>query len=327
MGWFLPLFPDPDCDISSRPATLISSTILVHSYPPTCDYFTVLPLKVATHANYKPGATVWGRESTSNELFVCVEAEGNYAAYHTAFDIGSGKFLYHFDDHRNGEEIVVDPQGTLCSYVHTRILNVSPGKTLALFTAWEHSLHLRLYDIGRQNGRHIAGTTLPPASRQLHHDMSPEVRTVAWSPDGILLAVGGNDDVAHLYDVRCLERGPVLSLRHEAWSSRYGITVLSWTAETCFRSPTFGLLTGGGDRASLSFGPLNRCLTSTHDTDCIALWDVKTACTERQVVAELDGQVGVANFGDPSQGEKPLVAADADGHVHIYDFVERHGRQ
>lgn len=61
----------------------------------------------------------------------------------------------------------------------------------------------------------------------------------------------------------------------------------------------------------------------TQDSDCIALWDVKTACNTRTVLAELDGQVGVGSFGDFSNGEKPLVAADIDGHVYIYDFVSK----
>ena len=56
-------------------------------------------------------------------------------------------------------------------------------------------------------------------------------------------------------------------------------------------------------------------------SDCIALWDVRTACEERQILAELDGKVGVGDFGDFARGEKPLVAGDVDGHVYIYDFV------
>ena len=63
------------------------------------------------------------------------------------------------------------------------------------------------------------------------------------------------------------------------------------------------------------------CLRSY--SDCIALWDVRTACEERQVLAELDGKVSVGNFGDFTKGEKPLVAGDIDGHVYIYDFVDK----
>lgn len=59
--------------------------------------------------------------------------------------------------------------------------------------------------------------------------------------------------------------------------------------------------------------------------DCIALWDVRTACEERQVLAELDGKVGVGSFGDFAKGEKPLVAGDTDGHIYIYDFVNNQG--
>src|SRR5882724_2999286 len=203
MGWFAALF---HFQLFSFPVNPISSAVLVHSYPPTCDSFTVLPLQVATHAINKAGATVWGHESTSNQLFVCSEAEGNHFAYHAAFDLCIGKLLYRFDENRSGEEIAVDPQGSFSYHVYT-LLNISLGNTLALFTAGEYGLHLQLYDVGRQDRHHTAATALPLTSQQLYRDASPEVRTVAWSPDGVLLAVGGNDDVAHLYDVRCLERG------------------------------------------------------------------------------------------------------------------------
>ena len=113
----------------------------------------------------------------------------------------------------------------------------------------DSTLHLGLYDVRRGETRHTAAVSLPPPSPQLQDELWPEVTKAAWSPDGILLAVGNNDDVAHVYDVRCLKRGPVLSMRHETESSYYGITVLSWTTETALRTPNLGLLTGGGDRA------------------------------------------------------------------------------
>lgn len=125
------------------------------------------------------------------------------------------------------------------------------GNTLALFTGQGDDLNLRLYDVRRHNKWARASVELPSASSQLPDNVWPEVRTVAWSPDSILLAVGKNDDVAHVYDVRCLERGPVLSLEHKTQLSHYGITVLSWTTETGLRTPNLGLLTGGGDRASI----------------------------------------------------------------------------
>ena len=31
----------------------------------------------------------------------------------------------------------------------------------------------------------------------------------------------------------------------------------------------------------------------------------------------------MGNFGDFTKGEKPLVAGDIDGHVYIYDFVDK----
>jgi hypothetical protein len=65
-----------------------------------------------------------------------------------------------------------------------------------------------------------------------------------------------------------------------------------------------------------------RCGVLIEGADCIALWDVRTACEEREVLAELNGQVGVGSLGNYAQGEKPLVAGDIDGHVYVYDFVD-----
>lgn len=109
-----------------------------------------------------------------------------------------------------------------------------------------------MYDVRRGDSRHTSAVNLPPSSFQLPDDAYPEVRTAKWSPDGIFLAVGKNDDVVDVYDVRGLGRGPVLSMRHKTHRSFYGITVLEWTTETGLRTPNLGLLTGGGDRAYTS---------------------------------------------------------------------------
>ncbi|KAF8527863.1 hypothetical protein BU17DRAFT_81108 [Hysterangium stoloniferum] len=251
------------------------------------------------------GATVWGHRTTSNEVFVCSERLSCEALYHGAFDFVAGKHIYHFDDHRNGEELALDPEGTsFANLLFAAVYGIIGGK-IALFTSHEDRLFFRTYDVRHKLEKHCAEVELPPGPRNPDPEFCREVSKSVWSPDGLLLAVGSNEDDVYIYDVRQLRQsvGPILSLNHKTHTrSHFGITVLEWTTENRFcKTQRLGLLTGGADH-------------------CVALWDINTACKERRVVAELQGQVGVGHFGDLSRGEKPLVAGDTDGHVYIYDF-------
>lgn len=51
--------------------------------------------------------------SRFNNIFVCSEEEGDTLTFHGAIDIESGKSIYHFDDHRSGEELALDPEGDM----------------------------------------------------------------------------------------------------------------------------------------------------------------------------------------------------------------------
>jgi hypothetical protein len=104
-----------------RYMTFVFRTLFIHSYADTigqASRFAVRPSRIVNHVHHTIGATVWGRDSTSSDIFVCSEsdAEDGTLAFHGAIDIESGQQSYLLDDHRSGEELVLDPEGEILSW-------------------------------------------------------------------------------------------------------------------------------------------------------------------------------------------------------------------
>lgn len=78
---------------------------------------------------------------------------------------------------------------------------------------------------------------------------------MSFSPDGVLLAIGRNDDIVDLYDTRFLKQAGVLqrlyhhSDKRKASKDVYGITGLQWLdGNNAFKSQNSpSLMTGGAD--------------------------------------------------------------------------------
>jgi hypothetical protein len=80
---------------------------------------------------------------------------------------------------------------------------------------------------------------------------------MAFSSDGIYLALGRDDNCAHVYDTRFLkERGVLFEFKHSELNYKspehifYGVVGLQWV-ET--RAGRLGLITGGNDGMGLLF--------------------------------------------------------------------------
>ncbi|KAF8512860.1 hypothetical protein BU17DRAFT_53785 [Hysterangium stoloniferum] len=232
------------------------------------------------------GATIWGRGATSNLVFACSEAsegEPTDTLFHGAFDVNSGKHVYHFDDHRSGEELALDHD----------------GRKLALFTNDGNELFFRLYDVARTRSVFDAECGLPCGGR---YDL--EVRKASWSPDGTMLAVGTNEDNVYVYDARLLHKipRPILSFSHQTRSpSQLGITILEWAIDKKFARSRLGLLTGGGDQR-------------------VVLTNLSVAREEPFIVAEIQGEIAGGSFGDMARDETPLVVGDINGRMHMFKF-------
>ena len=130
------------------------------------------------------------------------------------------------------------------------------GALLALCTRGAERSHmLRLYDIRSKNADAIRVIDLEPFPA----DIVGEVNSVAFSPDGIHLALARNDNHTHIYDSRKLNKllfdfehsGPC---RKSPGSESYGVVHAEWVEGGSRRLPV-GLLTGGHDGASIILHP------------------------------------------------------------------------
>ncbi len=129
----------------------------------------------------------------------------------------------------------------------------STGDKLALSTRGNGNAHiLRLYDIGKRDGRAIATIGLEQYATR-HDGFEGEVNCSAFSPDGLFLALARNDGQTHVYDVRYLRRGPMFVYEHKgecrasSLADRYGAVKAQWVQSA--RSQRIGLVTGGEDGA------------------------------------------------------------------------------
>lgn len=129
------------------------------------------------------------------------------------------------------------------------------GGLLALSTRGAVDMHiLRLYDVRGKNPT-ATSTIRLEAFEKRSVSFEGEVNCAAFSPDGIYLALGRNDNRVHMYDVRMLDRGPLLDYVHSGESRvsgedcLYGVVKAQWIwSEDTRRN---ALVTGGEDGESM----------------------------------------------------------------------------
>lgn len=124
------------------------------------------------------------------------------------------------------------------------------GNTLALITHNSEMQHfLELYDV-KQGVQSLVQIKLDP---HVQTQKTLKIGDMAFSPDGIYLALGRRDNRIQIYDSRYLTKDPVLNLAHgDRVSIAYdlkngqedGITKVEWIQE---HTGHVGLVTGGAD--------------------------------------------------------------------------------
>ncbi|KAJ6619960.1 WD40-repeat-containing domain protein [Mycena sp. CBHHK59/15] len=228
------------------------------------------------------GSIVWGCESTSHIIFASSEPKGVNNGFHMAFDTDVEKLAYQFDADEAGDALAVNPTGGI----------------VALATNDGTDSFLRLYDVKRQNSAAIQTRRL-----ETFASTDREVNHMAFSSDSIYLAVGRDDNCAHVYDVRMLEKGVLLDFKHSEMLYRvpeqnlFGVVRVQWVETPNQR---LGLVTGGND-------------------GCVRLWNPLCARGEGIVVAQANSDVAYFTVGDPYNGDHGLVVGDSDGAVYVMD--------
>ncbi|KAJ7117597.1 WD40-repeat-containing domain protein [Mycena epipterygia] len=229
------------------------------------------------------GAIAW-QSANSPLVFALSEPirKDDHQGHHKAIDIERCRTSFKFDAPEAGDALCVDPT----------------GDTVALVTNSGSESFLRIYDVARHQGQAIQARLLEPFETDDH-----EVNSMAFSSDGIYLAIGRDDNRTHVYDSRMLERGVLFDFRHADMpfsvkeQNFFGVVGVEWVEN---RSTRLGLVTGGND-------------------GCIRLWDPLRAKDEGVILAQVDSDVASFSLGDPFKGEHGLVVGDSDGGVYIMD--------
>ncbi|KAJ7652152.1 WD40-repeat-containing domain protein [Mycena polygramma] len=239
--------------------------------------------------DHRTGAIAWGSGVSSSLTIALSEpvSDTDHVGYHHAFDVEALRTAFTFIAPEAGDALAVDPT----------------GDRAALVTTGQTNSFLRIYDIRTQNGTAMQVQSLEPFDEKA----SREVNSMAFSPDGIYLALGRADNCTHVYDSRMLkggmlQRGVLYNFRHSAMDIPnhlfFGVVGVRWAASCSSR---LGLVTGGND-------------------GCVRLWDPLRANEPGgTILAQADSDVAYFTLGDRFKGEHELVVGDSDGSVYVMD--------
>ncbi|KAF7356334.1 WD-REPEATS-REGION domain-containing protein [Mycena venus] len=237
------------------------------------------------------GAIAWGSGISSSLILALSEPTASNARHdgsHHAFDTDAQRSAFKFDAAEAGDALCIDPT----------------GNTAALVTNDGVNSFLRIYDIRNKNSTATQTICLEPLASE-----SREVNSMAFSPDSMYLALGRDDNCAHVYDCRMLQRrgmlreqGFIYNFKHSDTHvgsenpNLFGVVGVSWRQNR----NKLGLVTGGND-------------------GCIRLWDPLCGSKESTVLVQADADIANFTFGDRFNEEHELVVGDSDGGIYIMD--------
>ncbi len=200
-------------------------------------------------------------------------------------------------------------------------------------TGWDLSdLHIHQADFGQMPlyGVKLTGATL---SQSVFRETFSQILSVAFSPDGHLLATGDVNHEIHLWRVE--EGQPlgqqILTCRMEAgwvwavafspdgrsFASSANRTIQLWDVATgtCVQT-----LTGCPDRVfCLGFSSDGRWLVSGGEDHLVRLWDVQTGELQRVLAGHTDEVRSLAIRPTTDPQRLDIATASYDGSIHLWD--------
>lgn len=263
----------------------------------------------------KEPTALWGHGSSANSLFVSSTKWEDSDSAHVMLSVDGVTTVFALPE--DGDNMALSPDGgTLAAFTalspsrcRVHLLDARARSTKPL-----HSVNLEPF-----RHTHVLGMMSQPGEPC---DCPAEVSAAAFSPDGVYLAVGRNDDTVHVYDVRMMRqdsglgkvtRSPVQMYEHTGGDVQprragrmgqcelSGITDLQWV-EGNRRRP--GLITGGDD-------------------GIVRLWDVQVNADgeKRQngiALGEASYAISAMSLGARPDADHPLVFGDAGGTMHVF---------
>ncbi|MEO8391734.1 MAG: protein kinase [Chloroflexota bacterium] len=165
------------------------------------------------------------------------------------------------------------------------------------------------------------------------HGHTDGVRTVAFSPDGRLLASGGRDNLILIWNVASGQLVGQALTGHTGWINAIAFSPDGSTLASASEDGTIRLwdvqsarligqpLTGHtGAVRSVTFSPDGRLLASAGADHTVRLWDVETGAADGQALSEHSDVVWDVVF---SPDGKTLASASADQTVRLWDVASR----
>jgi WD40 repeat protein/transcriptional regulator with XRE-family HTH domain len=184
-----------------------------------------------------------------------------------------------------------------------------------------------------------AGGNLVPLGQPLRASAAGMTETVAFSPDGQLVATGGDDGTLRLWSVRDPARPQLLATKHDSGTYVFGVAfspdgtvVAAASADNLTRlwdvtDPARPVLLGRALRGpssyaiSVAFSPSGRLLAVGSADKTVRLWDVADPARPEPVGTPLTGPTGYIYGVAFSADAKTLAAAVTDDTVWLWNVA------